>query len=82
MLKSLSASRHAGLEIANYYQEEAWKQLNGNSQADIEEKIAQLKAEGRTTEIEITHFRLNKRRFGAKNSFWTLIIVAWAYDSV
>lgn len=49
-----SGSRHAGLEIANYYQEEAWKQLNGNSQADIEEKIAQLKAEGRTTEIEST----------------------------
>ena len=42
-----SGSRHAGLEIAEYYQEEAWKQLNGNSKAEIEALIARLKAEGK-----------------------------------
>jgi len=47
-----SGSRHAGLEIANYYQEEAWKQLNGRSKADIEAMIANLKADGRENEIE------------------------------
>ena len=47
-----SGSRHAGLEIANYYQEEAWKQLNNNSKKDCENLIATLKAEGRETEIQ------------------------------
>lgn len=47
-----SGSRHAGLEIAEYYQEEAWKQLNGNSKAEIEALIARLKAEGKESEIE------------------------------
>ncbi len=46
-----SGSRHAGLEIANYYQEEAWKQLNGNRQSDIWAMIEQMKAEGREKEI-------------------------------
>ena len=47
-----SGSRHAGLEIANYYQEQAWLQLNQNSKKDCEKLIANLKAEGRETEIE------------------------------
>ena len=47
-----SGSRHAGLEIAEYYQEEAWKQLNGKSKADIEAMIERLKSEGRKNEIE------------------------------
>ena len=47
-----SGSRHAGLEIAHYYQEEAWKQLNGKTKADIEAMIESLKAEGRESEIE------------------------------
>ena len=46
-----SGSRHAGLEIADYYQEMAWKQMNGKTKADIEALIASLKAEGRETEI-------------------------------
>lgn len=49
-----SGSRHAGLEIANYYQEEAWKQLNGNSHSDIINMIERLKAEGRKAEIDST----------------------------
>ena len=47
-----SGSRHAGLEIANYYQEQAWLQLNQNSKKDCEKLIATLKEEGRETEIE------------------------------
>ena len=47
-----SGSRHVGLEIANYYQEQAWLQLNNNSKKDCEKLIANLKAEGRETEIE------------------------------
>ena len=47
-----SGSRHAGLEIANYYQEQAWLQLNQNSKKDCEKLIETLKAEGRETEIE------------------------------
>ena len=47
-----SGSRHAGLEIANYYQEEAWKQVNGNSRYQIDELIAKLKSEGRESEIQ------------------------------
>ena len=47
-----SGSRHAGKEIAEYYQEEAWKQLNGNSEAEIAAFIQNLKSEGRETEIQ------------------------------
>ncbi len=46
-----SGSRHAGLEIAEYYQEMAWKQLNGNTKAEIEAMISELKAQGRQSEI-------------------------------
>lgn len=49
-----SGSRHAGLEIADFYQEEAWKQLNGNQRAELEAAIEQMKAEGKQTEIEGT----------------------------
>lgn len=47
-----SGSRHAGLEIADYYQEQAWRQLNGKSGEDCKALIARLKAEGRESEIE------------------------------
>ena len=47
-----SGSRHAGLEIAEYYQEQAWRQLNGKSKVDLYEMIAELKAQGRESEIE------------------------------
>jgi Uncharacterized conserved protein len=47
-----SGSRQAGLEIANYYQEEAWKQLNGRREADVENLIEHLKTEGRYSEIQ------------------------------
>lgn len=47
-----SGSRHLGLEVAKYYQEEAYKQLNGSSKEDIAALISKLKAEGRHREIE------------------------------
>lgn len=47
-----SGSRHAGLEIAEYYQGMAWKQLNGRTKADIDAMICKLKEEGRQSEIE------------------------------
>ena len=47
-----SGSRHLGLEVANYYQEEGYKALNGSSKKDIEDLIASLKAQGREREIQ------------------------------
>ncbi len=47
-----SGSRHLGLEVANYYQREGYRQLNGSSKADIDALIQQLKAEGRDKEIQ------------------------------
>ncbi len=47
-----SGSRHLGLEVANYYQTEAYRQMSGNAQYQINELIATLKAEGRFTEIQ------------------------------
>lgn len=47
-----SGSRHLGLEVANFYQEEGYKQLNGSSAADEQALIASLKAAGREKEIQ------------------------------
>lgn len=47
-----SGSRHLGLEVASYYQEQAYKALNGISQVDIDNFIKKLKEEGREKEIQ------------------------------
>lgn len=47
-----SGSRHLGLEVANYYQNEGYRALNGNSRQDELQLIAQLKSEGREKEIQ------------------------------
>ncbi|MDR2391920.1 MAG: RtcB family protein [Planctomycetota bacterium] len=47
-----SGSRHIGTEVAEYYQEEAWRRLSGSSQVFINETIVRLKSEGREREIE------------------------------
>ena len=47
-----SGSRHAGLEIAEYYQKAAWEQLNKSGKDDIQALIYQLKKEGREKEIQ------------------------------
>jgi RNA-splicing ligase RtcB len=63
-----SGSRHLGTEVADYYQEEAYKTLCGNSKRQIEETIATLKAQGRQREIADTVKRLKselRREAGA-----------------
>lgn len=47
-------SRHLGVEVAEYYQEEAYRELCGNSQKQIDILIAQMKADGRAKEIQRT----------------------------
>ncbi len=47
-----SGSRHLGLEVAKYYQEQAYKELNGNTKKDEKALIAAYRAEGREKEIE------------------------------
>ena len=47
-----SGSRHLGLEVAEYYQEEAWNRLNKKSRTDILKCIEELKAQGREKEIQ------------------------------
>ena len=47
-----SGSRHLGLEVANYYQEEGYKSLNGSTQKDIESLVKDLKSQGREREIQ------------------------------
>lgn len=47
-----SGSRHLGLEVANYYQDAAWHQMNHTQEDDIRAEIAKLKAEGRKDEIQ------------------------------
>ena len=60
-----SGSRHLGVEVARYYQEEGYKVLNGTDDASMEQFIAQMKAEGRQKEIEKERKRLkNLKRTG------------------
>lgn len=47
-----SGSRHLGLEVANYYQEEGYRVLNGSSKQDIDKLITELKSKGREQEIQ------------------------------
>lgn len=58
-----SGSRHLGVEVAHYYQEEGFRQLSGNSRSQIEALIQHLKAEGRSQDIQraITELRKQKK---------------------
>lgn len=58
-----SGSRHLGLEVANFYQEEGYKVLNGSTKKDIDVLIADLKAHGKEREIQksITKLKNTKR---------------------
>lgn len=47
-----SGSRHLGVEVAKYYQNEAYKRLNKTSKSDIDELVARLKSEGKTKNIQ------------------------------
>lgn len=56
-----SGSRHLGLEVANFYQEQAFKSLNGNTNADIKKLIEEYKAAGREKEIQQKVVELKKQ---------------------
>lgn len=47
-----SGSRHLGLEVAKYYQEEGYKVLNHTDDVSMKQRIVQLKAEDRDKEIQ------------------------------
>ncbi len=47
-----SGSRHLGVEVAKYYQNEAYRRLNKSSDKEVNELIARLKAEGRQKQIQ------------------------------
>ena len=55
-----SGSRHLGLEVANYYQEQAYKSLNGNTKADELRLIEEYKKAGRDKEIQAAVNELKK----------------------
>lgn len=47
-----SGSRHLGVEVANYYQEEGYKALNHADDTAIKELVSRMKAERREKQIE------------------------------
>lgn len=59
-----SGSRHLGLEVAKYYQEEAYRTLCGYSQSQIKAVIAELKAQGKSNEIQSTVEKLKANTAG------------------
>lgn len=69
-----SGSRHLGLEVANYYQNEGFKALNGSSKQDIDKLILELKSQGKQKEIQSTLKHL-------KQTFKTDIPKSLAYVS-
>ena len=47
-----SGSRHLGVEVAKYYQEEGYRILNQTDAASLQQAVAELKAAGREKEIQ------------------------------
>ncbi len=59
-----------GLEVANYYQEEGYKSLNGFTKKDIDNLIVDLKVQGREHEIQRSISALkNTKRLMFQNSW-------------
>ena len=58
-----SGSRFLGVEVANYYQQEAYRRLNGSDDGSQRALIARLKAEGKQKQIqsELTKLKSTKR---------------------
>ena len=57
-----SGSRHLGTEVANYYQDEGRRALWGGAYYQVQEVIAQLKAQGRFQEIQGTITALRREQ--------------------
>ena len=55
-----SGSRHLGCEVADFYQSEGRKALCGNARHQIDRTIAELKAQGRSREIQSALERLSQ----------------------
>lgn len=47
-----SGSRHLGLEVANFYQQEGYRSLNGSAQKDVDRLVADLKMQGKERNIQ------------------------------
>lgn len=64
-----SGSRHLGLEVANYYQDLAWKDMSEPGSDEIAALIAQFKAEGRQKEIAdaLTALKASRKDCGPKD---------------
>ena len=60
-----SGSRHLGKEVADIYQDLAYKQINGMSKQEIRKKIDELKAQGKKNEIEAMFLELKKNTFNS-----------------
>ncbi len=58
-----SGSRHLGVETAKFYQEEAYKRLNGSSKKDIDALIERMKSEGRDKQIQSEITKLKNTKF-------------------
>ena len=56
-----SGSRHLGHQVASLYQKKAYNALNKNTKKDIDEFVAQLRAQGREKDIKR---KLKKRKSG------------------
>ncbi len=58
-----SGSRHLGVEVANWYQQEAYRRLNGSDEGSQKALIARLKADGKERQIqsEIKKLKATKR---------------------
>ena len=57
-----SGSRHLGLQIANYYQDAAYRALTTYSKEEIEKVIADLKASGKEQDIQNALKEMKSRR--------------------
>ena len=55
-----SGSRYLGKEVAEYYQEEAYNQLNNCSKKMLDDVIADLKARGKLPELQYIIYYIKK----------------------
>lgn len=57
-----TGSRHLGLEVANYYQHLAWKDISEPSSMDVSSVVSKLIAEGRQKEIADALAELKRKK--------------------
>lgn len=58
-----SGSRHLGVEVARWYQDEAYRRLNHSDSQSIDALIAQMKAEGKQKQIESEIKKIKNTKF-------------------